>query len=268
MKLAVESPKEVNWEKKFAKLILWNQILAVLHLVQAMVIIAISSDATFQVTQAYQRFNAKTQSLEAAVRPLFNVQLAYGVAAFFLASSFAHFYVGVLRKSWYVENLKRGVNKARWFEYALSASIMMVAIAMLSGMEDLTSLIMVFALTATMNMTGLIMETHNARTEELNWLSFNIGTFAGLIPWVAIAIFFWAAETASQGAQGSIPTFVYFIFVSIFLFFNCFAINMILQYKKVGKWSDYLYGERVYMLLSLVAKTLLAWQIFAGTLQP
>jgi hypothetical protein len=43
---------------------------------------------------------------------------------------------------------------------------------------------------------------------------------------------------------------------------------MFLQYKKVGKWKDYIYGERVYIWLSLIAKSLLAWQVFAGTLQP
>jgi hypothetical protein len=41
---------------------------------------------------------------------------------------------------------------------------------------------------------------------------------------------------------------------------------MVLQYKKIGKWSDYVYGESTYVLLSLVAKSLLAWQVFAGTL--
>jgi len=39
-----------------------------------------------------------------------------------------------------------------------------------------------------------------------------------------------------------------------------------LQYKKVGKWSNYLVGERAYVTLSLIAKSLLAWQIFASTL--
>ena len=57
------------------------------------------------------------------------------------------------------------------------------------------------------------------------------------------------------------------IFVSLAAFFKIFPINMILQYKKVGKWKDYLYGERVYVILSLVAKSLLAWQVFAGTLR-
>jgi hypothetical protein len=45
-----------------------------------------------------------------------------------------------------------------------------------------------------------------------------------------------------------------------------FAVNMWLQYRRVGRWRDYLFGERVYVLLSLVAKSALAWQVFAGTL--
>ncbi len=64
------------------------------------------------------------------------------------------------------------------------------------------------------------------------------------------------------------PTFVYIIFISLFLSFNVFAITMILQYGKIGRWRDYLVGEKTYMLLSLFAKTLLAWQVFAGTLRP
>ena len=47
-----------------------------------------------------------------------------------------------------------------------------------------------------------------------------------------------------------------------------FALVQYLQYKPVGKWSDYLRGERAYIILSLVAKSLLAWQIFANTLIP
>ncbi len=55
---------------------------------------------------------------------------------------------------------------------------------------------------------------------------------------------------------------------SLFVFFNVFALNMLLQYRRVGRWHEYLFGERIYMLLSLLAKSALAWQVFAGTLQP
>ena len=72
----------------------------------------------------------------------------------------------------------------------------------------------------------------------------------------------------NRAGDAAPPGFVYGIFASIFVFFNVFAVNMLLQYRKVGRWRDYLYGERVYMLLSLFAKSALAWQVFAGTLQP
>ena len=75
-----------------------------------------------------------------------------------------------------------------------------------------------------------------------------------------------------DGKKINIQFFPIFSFVvsivSIFLFFNTFSINMILQYKQVGKWKDYLYGERAYIWLSLLAKTCLAWQVFFGTYQP
>jgi hypothetical protein len=61
------------------------------------------------------------------------------------------------------------------------------------------------------------------------------------------------------------PGFVYGIIISLFVFFNSFAVVQLLQYKRVGRWSDYLTGERTYITLSVVAKSLLAWQIFAGT---
>jgi hypothetical protein len=64
------------------------------------------------------------------------------------------------------------------------------------------------------------------------------------------------------------PDFVYAIVPTLFVFFNIFAINMVLQYKKVGPWKDYLFGERGYIVLSLSAKSVLCWLIWTGTLAP
>ncbi|MBA3826320.1 MAG: hypothetical protein H0X24_20775 [Ktedonobacterales bacterium] len=57
------------------------------------------------------------------------------------------------------------------------------------------------------------------------------------------------------------------IISTIFVFFNCFAINMCLPYRKVGPWKTYLFGERICIILILLAKGALAWQIFVGTLR-
>lgn len=157
------------------------------------------------------------------------------------------------------------MNPYRWYEYSMSASVMIVIISMLTGIYDLGTLLSVFALTAVMNLMGWMMERFNQQTESINWIPYIIGCIAGVIPWIVIGLSLGTAEVASGG---QVPDFVFAIFVSIGIFFNIFAINMLLQYKRVWKWEDYLYGETVYVVLSLVAKSALAWQVFAGTLAP
>lgn len=239
--------------------------MSVLHLVQAFAIVYLSKDFKLPVNTGYLQFNPSTQTLFPQTAEVFQVSYTWLIIIFLLLSSAFHLLIASAYNKRYNEDLKLGINKARWIEYSLSASVMMVAIAMLVGIYDLSSLIMIFSLVAIMNLMGLVMEIHNQTTQKTSWLSFNIGTFAGLIPWLVVGIYFWASN---KFGVGEIPTFVYWIYVTIFAFFNCFAINMILQYKKIGKWSDYLYGERAYIILSLVAKSALAWQVFAGTLRP
>lgn len=65
-----------------------------------------------------------------------------------------------------------------------------------------------------------------------------------------------------------IPGFVYGIFFSYLLFFNLFPINMALQYSQYGAWKDYRFGEFMFIILSLVSKSLLSWLVFGGTFQP
>jgi hypothetical protein len=116
-----------------------------------------------------------------------------------------------------------------------------------------------------MNLFGIMMELHNLRTERTNWTSFIYGIFAGIVPWIVIFMHFYGSLASGDAKP---PAFVYAIIPTIFVFFNIFAVNMFLQYKKVGPWKNYLFGERVYIILSLAAKTALAWQIWAGTLAP
>lgn len=259
-----------NQTISFDSLHRWNVALAVLHALQGIAVIVLARAVTFPVSSNFITLDTLTSSagqpqLVPATQNIFDINLAYLVAAFFFMSALAHTLVATkLRKS-YEKNLKNHINKVRWVEYAFSASTMMIAIAILSGIYDLSSLFMIFMLTAIMNFTGLLMESWNGKSKKVNWMSFILGSVAGIIPWIVIGIYFWGANVYGSG---QIPTFVYFIYGSLFLFFNCFAVNMYLQYKRKGKWADYLYGERVYMILSLVAKSALAWQVFFGALRP
>ena len=248
----------------FTKLRNYNYIAALLHFAQGCIVLVISRIYDLPISGNFLKFNSSTLSLEPTSTHLFDLSLPMLIAIFFFLSAAAHLIIGTVYNKRYESDLKKGINKARWIEYSLSASTMMVAISLMVGIYDLSSLIMIFFLTAIMNLMGLVMEIHNQTTTKTNWLSFNIGTLAGLIPWVVVALYMWIG--AANGSKA--PDFVYWIFVSIFIFFSCFGANMILQYKKIGPWKNYLYGELAYIILSLVAKSLLAWQVFAGTLRP
>ena len=73
---------------------------------------------------------------------------------------------------------------------------------------------------------------------------------------------------AVASSEGSVPNFVYVIFAVYLVLFMSFAVNQVLQYRGIGKWKDYLYGERMYIVLSFVAKTLLVWLVFSGLFNP
>ncbi len=239
----------------------FNASLGVLHLVQGTAILAIASSFSLPVTSSFLRLDPASAQLVPVREELVRLPIGPLVAGFLFLSALAHLALASpWLRGWYERNVLRGINPARWVEYSASSSLMMVVIAMLVGIYDIASLILIFALNAAMILFGWLMELHNQTTRKTNWTSYWFGCFAGVVPWVVVAVYL--------AGGGNPPAFVYGIFASLFVFFNVFAVNMALQYKRFGRWRDYLYGERVYMLLSLFAKSALAWQVFAGTLQP
>jgi len=250
----------------FSSLRRFNGIMAALHFAQGLLMLFLSSYGNkWPITTTHLAFEPTTQSLQPVTQTWVQVEFAYMVALFLFMSAVAHLLISTLLYKRYTHFLGKHMNPYRWYEYALSASVMIVIIAELMGIYDLGTLLALFTLTAVMNLMGLMMELHNQTTPKTDWTAYIIGCIAGVVPWIVIAIYFGGSLVA---AEGGVPNFVIGIFVSLAVFFNLFAVNMLLQYKKVGKWKDYLYGERVYILLSLVAKSALAWQVFSGTLRP
>lgn len=252
-------------ERKYTDLRRFNLIMGFLHLIQGIFMILVSNDTTYPIYTNYLNFDIATRSLQPNPELLYNLPFGPAVAGFLLISAVAHFYLATIGYPRYVQNLKKGMNPIRFYEYALSSSLMIVLIGMLIGIWDLGAIILIFALNATMNLFGIMMELHNQNTQKTNWTAFIYGCIAGIVPWVVITLYFVGAVNSGEAKP---PAFVYAIVPILFVFFNIFAINMVLQYKKIGPWKDYLYGERVYIILSLSAKTVLCWLIWTGTLAP
>ncbi len=247
--------------RRIGRLRTYNLIMGLLHAVQGAAILVLANDFALPVTATFMAGPPGSGLVRDAT--LFDLRFGWAIAAFLFLSAAAHFLVaspGIF--GWYRSNLLRGRNYARWIEYAFSSSLMVVLIAMLPGISDVAALGAIFGVNAAMILFGLVME-HYEQPGRPNWMSYWFGVLAGAVPWVLIGIYLW-----NPGSDIAAPAFVYAIFISLFVFFNSFALNMLLQYRRVGPWRDYLFGETVYIALSLLAKSALAWQVFAGTLAP
>ena len=182
--------KSQSQKAKLGRLNRFNLIMTGLHGVQAVLILLLATDFKLPVLGNFLQFNQATQALDPASKVLFEIPLAYLIAGFLALSSLSHLFIATVYRKTYEKNLKKGMNKARWIEYSLSASTMMVAIAMLVGVYDAGSLGMMFGLTAIMNLLGLAMETTNQGQEKPKWITYWIGSLAGIIPWFVIVLYF------------------------------------------------------------------------------
>jgi len=249
---------DTDWTAQLSRLRRFNISMGMLHAVQAGLVLFLANSFTLPVTATFLTGPPGGPAGQPTL--LADISVAWGVALFLLISAGFHLLIsapGFFER--YGIGLANRRNNFRWVEYSLSSSVMIVLIAMLTGITDVAALIALFGVNASMIFFGVVQEKYERPGGSL--LPFWLGCMPGIIPWIAIGIYLFTPGSSAQP-----PQFVYGIFFSLFVFFNIFALNMWLQYRQIGRWSDYMRGERVYVWLSLVAKSALAWQVFGGTL--
>lgn len=264
-------------DTKIKKLISFNKKMGLVHFIQGafMMLFAFfiyptlneQGAFTIPVVGNYLEFVQGEGLVLTSTDTLFELPFLPMTASFLLLSALFHFLIAFPFKKKYSEGLKNGINKYRWYEYALSSSLMIVLISALFGVRDVAVFALIALANAGMNFFGLDMELLNGGSQKdgkkINWLPFIFGSILGLAPWVAIAFYIGVNPNLEN-----VPGFVWGILATYFIAFNTFPINMFLQYKRVGKFKDYLYGEKGYIWLSLIAKTILTWLVLFGAFQP
>ena len=239
----------------------YNLIAGVFHLAQMLVVLVLANDFSLPIVARYMA--GPPGSTFAKPVTLLNTPVGLAVAIFLGLSAFFHFLV-ISPKFFprYSSGLAANRNYFRWVEYSISSSVMIVLISQICGISDVAAIVSIFGVNASMILFGWLQEKYE-NPGNGGWLPFIFGCIAGIVPWIALVFYIFAI-----GGPGDTkaPAFVYGIVISLFLLFNTFAVVQYLQYKQVGKWSQYLRGEKTYITLSLVAKSALAWQIFASTL--
>jgi hypothetical protein len=238
--------------------------------VQGVAILVLSQGTTYPITINYLTTDTlATQAagkmvLAPAMRHLFDVRIAWLVAALFFVLAIGHLLAGLTLRKRYDSYIKNANNPLRWVSYGVASSIMLVTIGLLVGVYDIASLMMTVGLGLLSGLAYFVMERHNLVGKNINWLGYIAACFAVVIPVKALGTYLWGTKVYGSG---KVSNFVYGIFASLAAFLVLFAANTYLSYKRKGRWADYTYGERVFMALSLVASTVLAWQIFFDILR-
>ena len=247
-----------------------NKWLALVFAAQGLVILILSDGRPYPVSVSFlglDTLQSRAQGNSVVVagsQTIFNVNLTLLVAIFLFVAAVAHGLLATKLKRNYEKAIRKRVNPIRWVEYAISGGIMVLATSVLVGVQDLSTLLMLFGLTALMYVIWMGVELYNSTSAKPSHVGFVVGCIAGALPWVVMAIYL--ISSAVYGI--STPAYVYWIYGTMLVLFSCFGANMYMQTRKAGRWSKYAYGEWVFMITSLAAKTLLAWQIFAGVLHP
>jgi len=235
----------------------WNMGLTLLHLGQAVVVLLLSTDFAITVTRSLPAGPPGT-----APEPpeaLFDVPVGAAVAVFLGLAAVDHLLTATVFRRRYEHDLGSGINRFRWIEYCFSATLMVLLISLYTGITGVSALLAIAGANVSMILFGWLQEATNPPGRDTTSMKpFWFGCVAGATPWAAITYNIVAAD--------EVPGFVVGIFVSLFVFFGSFAVNQWLQYRGLGPWRRYLFGEKAYLVLSLVAKSALAWQIFAGSL--
>jgi hypothetical protein len=236
----------------------WNLGLTVLHVAQAVAVLVLASDFAITVIGSYAQGPPGTDLADP--ESVLDVRIGVAIAVFLAMAAVDHLLTATVFRSRYEADLRRGLNAFRWVEYSFSATLMIVLIGFYNGIVEISAVFGLIGANVAMILFGWLQEVMNppGRTST-TMLPFWFGCVAGAAPWAAIT---WNLVAAGE----DVPGFVIGIFVSLFIFFMSFAVNQFLQYREVGPWRSYAFGEKGYLVLSLVAKSALAWQIFAGSL--
>eukprot|EP00043_Microstomoeca_roanoka_P012852 m.125041 g.125041 ORF g.125041 m.125041 type:complete len:268 (+) comp15608_c1_seq1:82-885(+) len=246
------------------KLFRWNIGTALFHLLTSCVIFGITDrQAVVPIFTTYASSRDDAGGWQPVPEKQSNSIIGYYSGVFLLLAAIDHFLVATLLREQYEGFLRKAQNPFRWIEYSISASVMRLEIAQLSGILDAHLLVAQFGLTMTTMLLGWIQEVQTWRLqgqpEKKTLLPFWVGFVPHAFSWGIISSYFFQAVST-----GDPPDFVWAIIFILFFLDLTFAINMFLQQKEVGRWSQYLHGEFVFLILSLTAKQLLAWINYGG----
>jgi len=223
-----------------------NNVCGINHFIVPILILALIHDAPSYDT--YQVLTPLNSTPYVAHKMAFNIQ---GSLCSTHAMSFAAHFVRFLIYQSYSAYVERtGTTPIRWVEYAMSAPLMKITIAVLSGVRDRAALIPIAGLVFATIVCGAIMQAAPSIAKRVCLLAFTLLTIASTQIWVSFSQY------------DDAPDFVAAIVLTQSILFYSFGFVPIIAwyYNKPIEFE-----EAAYDILSLVSKDLQSLLVAFGT---
>lgn len=260
----------------------FGYIIAGIHAVQAIIVLILiqtvlpnksSTNGVFYTYYSIKTFrnlasnstNATTVLPSITYHQATEFHLPYAAMSFFIMSAIAQY----LQHAWYATDPFQNIT-LKYLEYSISASLMMMMIALVSGIQDILTLVCCAVFVFLCCILGLVAHSVFDDDNLTAWILFGLASVSCLTP--------YALTFASYGLtiqqQGSPPWFVHTVVIQQFFMFMSFAgvqaYDFLSRPEPMDKESYYKALEWIvfyYDILSLVAKTTLCWIVLGPVLQ-
>lgn len=235
-----------------------HAIAAAALLVLAAIVLVLAAESALPVTAT----SLDRRGGSPGLRQLFTVPLAPLVAAILSVSAVFHLLVAspALFPA-YVRELRNHRNRFRWSDRAVSTSLVVVLIALWSGITDAAALAALFAATSASALFGWQMEARNDLVPRVVWSPLVMGCVVGVVPWLAIA----SAVSAGSPVDAPFPS-VLVVSAIVWALLAAEVLAQWLHHAGLGWWRRYHILDGVAVGLGVVARYVLAWPVLAGGL--
>lgn len=250
--------------EKYLTLTKTNIILAIAHALAAIVLLV------FAIMRKDRSFDYKLKAgdKELTIQSLW---IVYAAVAFLAITSLVHILYASNIYEFYSKGVSEMKQSVRWIEYAITATIMAVIIALISGVKTINTLIGLGALIALVMGTGAWFEY--MYTDDWNWSIFaplivGFGLLAVYI-FIVMKSFFdakkeYEEKEKAKGSDKTLPSWITWSVIGTLGFFSIFGVVPLLKliFKISNMWYEY-----IYLFLSLTAKLYLGFFLGWGLLQ-
>jgi hypothetical protein len=246
----------------------WNYVLFLFHFSQgigAIVLSLILNNILFvPVITDFLSFDTTLDAYSTHINVIGKVNVCLFLSISAWVSAAFHISQYLRYEEFAKELVTKGSNTMRWIYYGISTGIITSCVALLSGIDNVFVQILLWVLTIAIMREGYAMERINGvytPRKKIDWHPFLFGIFYFFIMWLIIFIYFFEA-VSSNGSQ--IPWFLYTIVPGVMFMYFSFACLVFLQFSGLFAFSDRIFVEKWYMIISLITTTFVIWVLIIG----